>query len=135
MEQRPHIDGGKFSYPLHQADKPWLPRHRCRGEEAEKGGDFTGKFRSILNKVTLQTLETLARQALGLKVESVSSLEAMVELLHTQVHAMYRGCDVHVAWVSQVEHKVEHRVQHQVGKCEVVLCMACSVLWACTVLT
>ena len=71
---------------LHRAERPWLPKHRLRGSSEETDRrELIGRFRAILNKVTVQTLEVLAQQARGLEVKGEEDLRGMVDLLHSQV--------------------------------------------------
>lgn len=73
---------------LHKADQRWVPakeRLKELTEEEKATAELYRKFQGILNKLTPQKFQSLAEQALKLKIDTEERLKGVIDKIFTKV--------------------------------------------------
>ena len=73
---------------LHKAEQRWVPakeRLKELTEEEKMTEELYRKFQAILNKLTPQKFQSLAEQALQLKIDTEDRLKGVIDKIFTKV--------------------------------------------------
>ena len=82
---------------LHKAEQRWVPAKEMlkdMSEEKKVTAELYRKFQGILNKLTPQKFQSLAEQALDLKINTEERLKGTIDKIFTKVHCT---CTVYVS--------------------------------------